>query len=346
MNKKGFTLIEILGVMVLIATLTLLVLPNIINRFSNKKEDISNTNKEIIIGAAKLYVSDNKEELNDYSTYCIDINSLIEKKYLSEKKDAFNNEDYADTHKVKVTIGKPYEYEVVESGQCTNKSIYATGNKIKVNDIEFYIISSHDDYVVALKAEPLTVDEINTYGGVGTENNHVNVYSEISSRGHAGYPLNIYNHNGYGGMAYYTSEECGVNPADGGGFYVSYDKCNLNYDQSDVKYVVDNWYSSKFNNNQLKEVDNYKARIPSQDDLSKFYPNCDANKYFCGPDEKTPEWLRSHVASWLMQSNQNYALQMAHFDGSLSNSINILFNSAVCPIINVYKSAVQQINAG
>ena len=49
---------------------------------------------------------------------------------------------------------------------------YHIGDEIKVNNIDFYVIAdspASQDYVVALKAEPLTVEEVNTYGGVGTE---------------------------------------------------------------------------------------------------------------------------------------------------------------------------------
>lgn len=45
-----------------------------------------------------------------------------------------------------------------------------------------------------------------------------------------------YNYNGYGGMAYYTSETCGWinnNLVETG--------CTTDYAQSEVKYVVDAW---------------------------------------------------------------------------------------------------------
>ena len=79
-----------------------------------------------------------------------------------------------------------------------------------------------------LKAEPLTVLEVNTYG-VG----HINRYTSESIE-------TAYDQNGYGGMAYYTSETCGF-PI---GSY-TYAGCITDYSQSEIKYVVDAWASDK-----------------------------------------------------------------------------------------------------
>ena len=57
---------------------------------------------------------------------------------------------------------------------------YKIGDEITYNDIKFYVIknsSSEEDIVTTLKAEPLTVEEFNKYGKVGTNENVVNIYS-------------------------------------------------------------------------------------------------------------------------------------------------------------------------
>ena len=108
---------------------------------------------------------------------------------------------------------------------------YSIGDEVTYNGMNFYVIADSDensDSVTMLKAEPLTVDEVNTYG-VG----HVNRYTS-SSVGTAT------NQNGYGGMTYYSSETCG---------YVNsswvYDGCTTDYAQSEVKYAVDAWAKDK-----------------------------------------------------------------------------------------------------
>lgn len=336
MNKKGFTLVEVLGVMVIIVTLSLIILPNIINRFSNKKEDISKVDKELIVSAAKLYVSDKKEELSDYLTYCVDINELIKNKYLSEKKDVFSDNDYASNHKVKVTIGKPNEYEVVESSSCKSLTPYDTGNKIKVAGIDFYIISNHDDYVVALKAEPLTVDEVNQYGGVGTEDNHVNKNSCMTSG--TAYDLNDSNHSG--GMAYYSDSRCG-------GCIGKFSACKSGYSGSDIKFAVDNWAADKFKNNILKDVEGYKARLVEIEELrSQFYSNCISSEGYCDIESETPSWLYNlNYNYWTMTSRNYYSTMMVGINGNIGHGFVYSSSSAVRPVINVYKSAIDEISA-
>ena len=49
-----------------------------------------------------------------------------------------------------------------------------------------------------------------------------------------------YNSNGYGGVAYYTSEKCGFL----NGIWIS-TQCINDYEQSEVKYVVDAWSAVK-----------------------------------------------------------------------------------------------------
>ena len=51
---------------------------------------------------------------------------------------------------------------------------YQIGDEVVYNRMKFYVIkksSSEENYVVLLKKKPLTVNEVNNYGGVGTDNN-------------------------------------------------------------------------------------------------------------------------------------------------------------------------------
>ena len=122
-------------------------------------------------------------------------------------------------------------------GKIKSYTKYNVGDIVPYNGMNFYVIensSSNDDTVTLLKAEPLTVDEVNLYGGVGTENNHVNMYAttDISSP----YYKKAYNNNGYGGMAYYSSTTCG---------YSGSSDCRSDYASSEIKYVIDAWKTAK-----------------------------------------------------------------------------------------------------
>ena len=116
---------------------------------------------------------------------------------------------------------------------------YKIGDVISYNGMDFYVIKdsgSKEDSITMLKAEPLTVDEVNEYGGVGTDNNHVNNYIPISESCYQ----KASNVNGYGGMQYYSSLNCGYN-----GTNWVYEGCRNDYVSSDIKYVIDAWKNAR-----------------------------------------------------------------------------------------------------
>ena len=60
MKNKGFTLAEILGVIVLLALISIISISQITNRINSTKSKISDAQKKIILNAAQLYVDDKK----------------------------------------------------------------------------------------------------------------------------------------------------------------------------------------------------------------------------------------------------------------------------------------------
>lgn len=125
--------------------------------------------------------------------------------------------------------------------------------------MKFYVIresNANSEIVTLLKSKPLTTDELNTYGGVGTINNHVNVYLPNNEVKKYNYQI-AYNLGGYGGMVYYTSSSCGYYP-----YSWVYNSCTTDYSRSEIKYVIDAWVDDKFLDFELIEDDNgYKARL-------------------------------------------------------------------------------------
>lgn len=91
MNKKGFTLVELLAVLVLISLLMGLAIPGI-NRISNNMKKKSYNQKiKLIESAAELWGQDNKTRLqttscniddNEVPCYKIEIKELLSENYL------------------------------------------------------------------------------------------------------------------------------------------------------------------------------------------------------------------------------------------------------------------------
>ncbi len=205
---------------------------------------------------------------------------------------------------------------VKENGEVSDYRVYHQGDKITLNNEDYYVIANSgagQDYVVALKDEPLTVAEVNLYGGVGTENNYVNKYTQ-SSVGTA------FNLNGYGAVAFYSRDNCGYVS----GSWTDYENCNNNYDDSDIKHIVDNWEVDKFVNDELKEINNYKSRLINMSEITSNI----------GPlmDEGYWSMTKGAYKGIMLCSNTT-----CHF--SWYKKVADLY--LVRPVINVYKSAIQ-----
>ena len=163
----------------------------------------------------------------------------------------------------------------------------------------------------------VALGEINTYGGVGTENNHINKYTQYSQG--TAYDWSDDNHTGE--MAYYTSETSGyVN-----GLWINDEFVNT-YENSDIKYVVDDWAEAKFTKDDLKIVNGYKVRLVTSEEYEGDLTN----------------WLSNSANSygyWTMSPGVSSSGVWA-----ISNHIAeiVVYNiyGAVRPVINVYKSAI------
>ena len=119
MNKKGFTLVEILAVIVLIVVISLLVFPSILNSIKSSQDEIDEATKLLLINAAKLYVDDNSDNYKeDLHTYCIPVSNLIDLGYLSDTITTNKKDDIKD----QIIKLNNSNYEVVKS--CIGSSKY------------------------------------------------------------------------------------------------------------------------------------------------------------------------------------------------------------------------------
>ena len=109
--KKGFTLIELMAAVIIIALVALLTFPNIVSRIKEAKDENKKNIDKIVISASKKYVNDNIEDYNEDGNYCLAIETLIDNDYL--KEDIVNEEDYniKDSF-VEITYDDDFKYEI------------------------------------------------------------------------------------------------------------------------------------------------------------------------------------------------------------------------------------------
>lgn len=95
MNNKGFTLVELLAVIVLISVVALIGTTSVIGVRKAINKKLFFTKLDLVIEAAKDYGSDNKDKISD-STNNINIEG-IDYKYIETTVDDLINKKYYDT---------------------------------------------------------------------------------------------------------------------------------------------------------------------------------------------------------------------------------------------------------
>ena len=85
MKQKGFTLVEVLAVLVLISALAILIVPSIINYIKESEEEISRVTSELIYSGAKLYIDSKPNEYPKQlgNKYCVKLQEIVDANYLS-----------------------------------------------------------------------------------------------------------------------------------------------------------------------------------------------------------------------------------------------------------------------
>jgi len=331
-KEKGFTLIELIAVLVIMAVLALIVTPLVMNvirkaRVSADKRSIDAYGRSIELAIAG-YLLDNGKFPTKVSQLTIE--------YSGNKVECETTQINTDSsvYLAGCTVGGRstgnYTY-----GEDKSPKTYNVGDEVTYNGVDYYVIkdsSSSEATVTMLKAEPLSVEEVNTYGGVGTANNHVNMH--VTSDTSASYYQTAYNKNGYGGMAYYSSATCGYdNPwGDSSG-------CTTDYAQSEVKYVVDAWKAAQ-------APSATEARLIQYDDLIENlgydHASWNVSNWQVNP-EYTPSWVyNSNYWYRTMSQYQDSAsgVWTVSYDGSLGSSKVSDYSYVVRPVITISKSAL------
>lgn len=84
MKNKGFTLIELLGTIVILSAILLIVVPSVTSSIKKSQANADESTKESIILAAQNWASDNKNILNNKSSYNVSLATLYDGGYLEE----------------------------------------------------------------------------------------------------------------------------------------------------------------------------------------------------------------------------------------------------------------------
>ena len=130
MNKKGFTLIELMAVVIILVLIAVLAFPPITNQISSSKNKVSDVTKEMLYGAAENYINRHLQTYSSYTTRCVRIGDMVDDGILEAPiKDVGTGNEIDLNRKIKAELGVvngvTYEndvtYTLLNSGEaCDN----------------------------------------------------------------------------------------------------------------------------------------------------------------------------------------------------------------------------------
>ncbi len=296
MNKKGFTLAELLGVIVIISLLVILVMPSIINKLSKNKSEVNTSLNELIYKASDTYISENKDlftPVNGGKKYCISLRTLIDDGKLSEPvKDITSDEDISDTKSVLVTVysNGVFDHSLVKSDNCQDSDYSSL--------IEFVVTPSGTDWV---KSRSVTINYPNLGDG----------YKYYSKKGNGDW---VENNGGTVTIHDIKNNSKYVVSAKAVGENVISSSVNV-YNVDSIKpYIVD-----VFVNNNFTNVDS-SVVFQANDPLSG------VSAYYVGTDSTTPSLNASGWIDWpggtsitIFEPNGSYYLWVRDKAGNISD---------------------------
>lgn len=124
MKEKGFTLVELLGVLIILVILALLVVPNVSQYFNKFREGTYESQVESIEMAAKSWSVDHGYELPTDEGLALDVSLLTLKEGGYLNLDISNpenpSESFSDYDCVKITkVNNRYTYEFAKQVNCS-----------------------------------------------------------------------------------------------------------------------------------------------------------------------------------------------------------------------------------
>lgn len=164
--KKGFTLLEMIAVILIIGMLILTVFPLVANQIKSQSGKIDETTKTLIYSAAELYVKERKSEYpsTNGAVYCdLTLKKLIEDGKLKRPLKNFKNGKELDEQmvvKIMVNTYLEYEYELVDASVCQQQKTETVQENVFDGTFGFVSNSGSGDIGMVVFKSLLTIPHL------------------------------------------------------------------------------------------------------------------------------------------------------------------------------------------
>lgn len=125
MNKKGFTLTELLGVIIILAIIAIIAFPSVLGLLNSSQNETDEAMQNFAITAARNYVNDNMDSYpkaleGQTKTYSnLKIQTLLDEGYISSTTISSEKNCEMLNDEIKITsdsVKYSYEYVTVDGG--------------------------------------------------------------------------------------------------------------------------------------------------------------------------------------------------------------------------------------
>lgn len=123
MKKKGFTLAELVGVIVLLGLITIISFPLLLNHIKNSSNTLDKATQDLIIANASNYLEENKSNFPkiEGNVYCITLGTLVDSGKLSYDLKDTKGEKLSLDKFIQVKVeDKKYNYLITDTCQSSN----------------------------------------------------------------------------------------------------------------------------------------------------------------------------------------------------------------------------------
>lgn len=128
MNKKGFTMVELLAVLILLGVVAIIAIPTVNRSIKNSREKARVAQEEIILDAAQSYASENTDLLPKKGITLFKVDDLLAMNYIdSSNSENIAESDYASMC-VKVRYNSKYnqyQYQIADCSDNINEDCFS-----------------------------------------------------------------------------------------------------------------------------------------------------------------------------------------------------------------------------